>query len=334
MNILLTSVGRRSYLVEYFRKALKEDDRIIVSNANAMTTAMQMADKSYVSPIIYDKEYIPFIKDICKKENIDILLSLFDIDLPVLSAHKEEFKELGVRMIISDKSIVDICNDKLRMCEYLKDRGFYIPDTYTDISDENVKKSISASHPYMVKPRWGMGSIGIYQAEDFKELDIFYKRVNKDISSSYLRFESAADIDRAVLIQEKIEGIEYGLDIINDLEGNYINTVVKEKIAMRAGETDIARVIDYPLLKELGKCISKNLHHIANLDMDVIVKDERAYIIDMNVRFGGGYPFTHMAGVNLVKAIIKWSMNEKLEKDFFEPIYNEVYAKNIGMMKI
>ena len=50
-----------------------------------------------------------------------------------------------------------------------------------------------------------------------------------------------------------------------------------------------------------------NLH----LDMDLFVEKNEIYLLEMNARFGGGYPFSHLAGVNLPKAIIKWINKEK-----------------------
>ena len=35
----------------------------------------------------------------------------------------------------------------------------------------------------------------------------------------------------------------------------------------------------------------------------------------MNARFGGGYPFSHLAGVNLPKAIVKWLNKEEVSVD-------------------
>ena len=155
-----------------------------------------------------------------------------------------------------------------------------------------------------------MGSLNIFETESREELEVLYNKAKKNLEKSYLKFESEADMDRALLIQEKISGKEYGLDIFNDLNGNYIFTTVKEKIAMRSGETDIARIVDNEYLSVLGEKIGKTLAHIGNLDMDVIIKEDAAYIIDMNARFGGGYPFTHNAGVNELEAIIRYCRGE------------------------
>ena len=126
--------------------------------------------------------------------------------------------------------------------------------------------------------------------------------------------------------------MEYGLDIFNDLTGEYIKTTVKRKLAMRSGETDIAKVTDDESLQAMGKMIGQNLCHIGNLDMDVILSGETGYIIDMNARFGGGYPFTHSAGVNELEAIIRLCSGKKLN-DLSVKKYG-LFAKEITMLRI
>ena len=76
---------------------------------------------------------------------------------------------------------------------------------------------------------------------------------------------------------------------------------------MRAGETDIAETIDAEPFMMIAKQISKELRHIANLDVDCFVEEDgNICVLEMNCRFGGQYPFTHNAGVDEPKQIIKW----------------------------
>lgn len=334
MNILLTSVGRRGYLVRYFKNELALTDKIICTNSSSLATAMQEGDKAYVSPLIYDKAYIPFLLDICRRENIDILLSLFDIDLAILSRHKKEFEKIGVKVIISDEKLIDICNDKFKMYEFLREAGFDTLYTSLNIEDKYIKDSLEEDKKFILKPRWGMGSIGIYKTEDFLEARVLYKRIKKEIQNSYLKYESKNDFENCILIQEFISGEEFGLDIINDLEGNYIKTVVKEKIAMRGGETDIAKIVKNDILEEIGRKISMKTRHILNMDLDLIVNSKGIFIIDMNARFGGGYPFTHMAGVNVIKLLLDLVNKKEIDKNKLIPKYDEIYAKDINLLKI
>ena len=334
MNILLTSVGRRAYIIDYLRDVYKRlglAGNIIATNSDINTTAMSVADKAFESPIIYDEKYIPFLLDICKSEKIDMLISLFDIDLMILAKNKSRFEEMGVKVIVSNENIINICNDKFEMLKYLKKINMPVPKTYIDL-EEALKGADFDKNSYILKPRWGMGSLSIFEAENKKDLEVLYEKAKRSIQKSYLRFESGGDIDRAVLIQEKIKGDEYGLDIFNDFKGENLTVTVKRKLAMRSGETDIAKVIENKELENIGKKIAESLKHIGNLDMDILFDGQNAYIIDMNARFGGGYPFTHSAGVNELEALIRLCKNEKVN-DLSVKKYG-LFAKEITMLEL
>jgi len=334
MNILLTSVGRRAYIIDYLRDIYKDlglSGNVVATNSDMNTTAMSVADKAFESPLIYDKEYIPFLLDLCKNEKIDILISLFDIDLMILAKNKAEFEALGVKVIVSNEDVINICNDKFEMLEYLKKINMPVPETYLDL-DKALEYADFDNKTYILKPRWGMGSLSIFEAENKKELEVLYEKAKRSIQKSYLRFESNADINRAILIQEKIKGDEFGLDIFNNLEGENLSVTVKRKYAMRSGETDIAEVTENSELKAVGKKIAKSLSHIGNLDMDILLSDGKAYIIDMNARFGGGYPFTHNAGVNELEAIIRLCRGMELN-DLSVKKYS-LFAKEITMVEL
>ena len=58
MNILLTSAGRRSYLVDYFKEAVvKYDGKVHVSNSTKLCSSFECADYTFVTPDIYSNEY-------------------------------------------------------------------------------------------------------------------------------------------------------------------------------------------------------------------------------------------------------------------------------------
>lgn len=336
MNLLLTSVGRRSYLVEYFKSALNHQGKVFVANSTAVSPAFLVADEAVVVPQIYDSEYIPFLLEYCKKKHIQAIISLFDIDLPILARHKGDFQQIGTKVIVSDFEFVEICNDKWKTYIYLKENGLPVPRTYLnletakdDLADEKLQ------YPVMVKPRWGMGSIAVYQADNEEEMVVLYKKTKNEIKKSYLKYESAQNIEESVLIQQKITGQEYGMDVINDLKGNYVNTIVKRKAAMRSGETDCAITVDNPNIRNLGEQIAKMSNHIANLDVDVMQSEEGTYyVIEMNARFGGGYPFSHLAGVNLPQAIVNWLLDKPVEKAMFSPRMGIFGQKDIRIVEL
>lgn len=334
MNILFTSVGRRSYLVKYFRDILGDTGEVHVANSSAISPAFLIADRSVVTPLIYDENYIPFLLDYCRKNNIDAVISLFDIDLPILAKNRGSFEKIGTTVVVSDYETVDICNDKWKTFCYLSEQGFSVPTTFISLDTAiTCLNKGDISYPVMVKPRWGMGSIAVYEAENEEELRVFFAKTKRNIQNTYLKYESSVDAERSVLIQEKLKGQEYGLDVISDLDCNYVTTIAKIKYAMRSGETDCAVTVDKLELKQLGKRISEAMHHRANLDVDVFAVDNKYYILEMNARFGGGYPFSHLAGVNLPLAIVNWLRNEIVEKDVLTERINVMGQKDIKIVE-
>jgi len=314
MNILLSSVGRRSYLVEYFKKTLeKEGGKVIGVNSEAFSSGMIACDKSFLVPLVTNKEYIPRLLDIAKQENVSMIVSLFDIDLPVLSQAKSLFAKEGIEIVVSSEKVIEIANDKWKTYNFLKENNIPTPLTYVRLTDalESLKDK-SLEYPLFVKPRWGMGSIGIYRADNKEELLFFYQYIQKQIKESYLNSMST-DQNESVLIQKFIDGTEYGVDILNDLSAQYVMSVAKEKLAMRAGETDAAIVVDIPALTKLSSELSKVLQHIGNLDIDVLFDGKDYYVLELNARFGGGFPFSYLAGADFPTMLKDMVSGEKIK---------------------
>ena len=315
MNILLSCVGRRSYLVDYFKEVVSTTGgKVIGANSESGTTGMNACDVAYVVPSVTDSNYIDSLIEIAKKETVEMIVSCFDIDLPYLAQAKERFLEHNITAIISSEEIIDIANDKYKTYLFLKEKQILTPETYCSyaevIKDLNLN---NLSYPLFIKPRWGMGSIGVYKADDLEELNFYYNSVKKQIKNSYLSKLSSSDLDESVLIQEYIAGKEYGIDIFNDLEGNFLMSIEKEKLGMRSGETDGAIIIKNEELSILSQKISKSLKHVANLDMDVLYDGKDYYVLEFNARFGGGFPFSYLAGANLLQLLVDMVNGDKIQ---------------------
>lgn len=335
MNILITSAGRRGYLIKYFKEALNGAGKIYVGNSDRLSSAFYYADEHVVTPLIYEKNYIPFLLEYCIKNDISVILSLFDIDLLVLSKNKELFKQNGITVIVSDEEVIKKCNDKWNTYQFYIKNQISTPKTYLRPEDVlNAVKKEEIVYPLIIKPRWGMGSIAIEEADEEEELLFLFQRCVKKIESTYLKYESAFEGEYPVVIQEKICGQEYGMDIINDLDGHFCVNVIRRKCAMRAGETDCAIVERNSEVDRIAKNLSEKLHHIGNLDVDLFITNDEVYLLEMNARFGGGYPFSHLAGVNLPGAIIKWIRNEALGSELEIKRYGQIIQKDIGFVNL
>lgn len=307
-NILLTSVGRRAYLVDWFKEALAGKGEVHVANSESSTPAFAAADCAEVCPLIYSEEYIPFLMDYVRENHIGALFSLFDVDIPVLASRRAEFARLGCFPVIASPRTAEVCNDKLAAARFLGKTGIATVPTYLGAdSFLDAVGSGKAAFPAYVKPRWGMGSIGVLDAANEPELRAACSMVSRKVASSYLRFESAADANAAVIVQPAVEGVECGMDVMNGLDGRYRGCTARRKVAMRAGETDVAEtVVGDPRFDALARTISEAFAFPGNMDVDVFDTPDGLVVLEMNARFGGGYPFSHMAGANLPASLVSW----------------------------
>ena len=333
MNVLLTCAGRRNYLVKYFQEALRSRGQVFAADVCADAPALKQADKSFVIPSIDQAAYIDTVLTMCQQHRVLLLISLNDLELQVLAKHSTRFLEVGTIPVISSSEVVDRCFDKWETFKFLKASDLDTPNTYLSLSGalEALARG-DITFPLVVKPRWGTASIGIEYPEDSEELDLDYTRAKKRLPRTILREISATDPDRSVLIQERLRGQEYGLDIVNDLDGHYVCTFVKRKIAMRAGETDRAIPFESDWLEGIGAVIGRKLGHIGVLDCDAIVVQDKCYVLDLNPRFGGGYPFSHIAGANLPAVLLAWANREQPDAEWLKVQPNITSSKCDGLV--
>ncbi|WP_075981910.1 ATP-grasp domain-containing protein [Bacillus massilinigeriensis] len=289
MNILFCSAGRRVKLLNYFQEELsKIGGKVVAVDCESSAPALQFADiAETVSPITHP-DYLKQIRQLCKKYNIQAIISLIDPELTLLSEHKEEFEKGNIKVIVSDKEIVETCFDKYKTHQILEKN--HIPTVPTFIKFRDVMRAIEGDYikyPLIAKPRTGSASIGISLINTVDELKKIFME-NKEI-----------------VLQPYIEGEEYGVDCYVDLiNQRTTNIFCKKKLGMRAGETDRSiAVYDEELIQLINRVLGK-LELIGPIDIDCF-KTSKGYLIsEINPRFGGGYLHAHSVGQNYVKNII------------------------------
>lgn len=318
MNILLTSIGRRSYIVNYFKEALNGEGKVFVSNTSK-TIAVKNADGFLQTPLIYDVNYISTLLKFCVENNVKFVLSLFDIDLLVLAKNRKLFETNGIKVILAEPEVIELCNDKWKTYEFLLRNDIGTAKTYLSELDvvNDLERNV-INFPIIIKPRWGMASIGLYIVDDLDELKYFAAKCRKEIFNSYLKYESSFTPDEVVIFQEKLLGQECGVDVINDLNGNFVGCFPKSKILMRAGETDLGCTIEPGMFVEISQKISSLLKHEAICSVDCFVYENDIKVIELNCRISGHYPLSHLAGVNLPLQIIKWMKGDVTDSDLFK----------------
>lgn len=288
MNCLMLSAGRRCELLKDFRKTMGDNGKIVATDISVTAPAIYMADKYYIVPRIDDDNYIPTILDICKKEEIQAVTTLIDPEIMILAEHRKEFEEIGVEVLAPYKETAELCFDKFRMFQYLKEKNIRTVLTYGDI--ESFEEGIARKEidfPVFVKPRRGSGSVGARKITNMEHL------------------KEAMIQDQSLIIQEFMGD---ALDIDADI---YVDTISNQAVSLfskRKLETKIGGASKTVSFKDekLNQFASKALEVFkfnGPIDMDLWYKDGEYYLSEINPRFGGGYLHAYGAGVDFIKLI-------------------------------
>lgn len=290
---------------------------VIAKDCSELVPAIYDADKYFIVPKIDDEGYLDIILSICKENNIKAVLSLIDPELSLLAENKEKFLEIGTTPIISDYDIVEMCFDKYRFYEFLIQNGFKTVKSYID--REAFYRDVEAgymNYPVFVKPIKGSASININKVSNKEEIELLFSRFDN------------------LMIQEFMDGVEYGADVYIDMISNEpVVIFTKEKIKMRAGETDKSvSMKDEKLFKIIKNLVNKTgLKGI--IDIDIFKIDGEYYISEVNPRFGGGYPHAYECGVNVPRMIIN-NLDGKVNDNVIGQYDQDVYMMKFNEVNV
>ncbi len=325
MNILFTCAGRRNYLLGYFKEI--RGVRVYACDASIYAPALYIADEFFIVPEVYDSKYVEILLGEACNRKIDAIIPLNDLELPILSFNRNLFEEQGIRIVVSDKEVIDLCFDKYRTLAFSDSLSIEKIPTFINLNEATEYRKKNPGCNFIIKPRWGTASIGISYPKNDDELIYQYNFTKEKLVTTFLNEISSTDYENSVLIQKVIKGQEYGIDIINNLDREYEATLIRKKISMRAGETDKAETVLDDNLSKIGKEIGEKIKHTGVLDCDMFVENGKFYLLEMNPRFGGGYPFSHAAGANVPLAIIEWLKGNQTPTGCFDYKNNFISAK-------
>lgn len=302
-NILLTCAGRRHYLAQYFHEELKGRGKVVGTDMDLTAPALVACDEVVQVPAVSAPNYLDSLLDAIKQHEINLIFSLNDLEVGLLSANRDFiYKETGALVYVPPQETLRVCLDKWATFQFASAHGISAPQSWLSVSDAlHSIEQAEASFPLMVKPRWGSASIGLFKVDDADSLENAFTICTEAINSSALANLGQQD---AVIIQEFIEGPEYGVDVLFNKSQELIGFTAKRKLAMRAGETDKSVTVDRAPFEQSVSVIARQLPHRGNMDCDFIERDGELYLLELNPRFGGGYPFTHLAGANHVRMLI------------------------------
>lgn len=295
-NILITSAGKRVALTKYFKETLNRfypEAKVFITDMNPeMAPVSYVCDGAFKVPRVTAPEYHAELLKICDENDVGMIIATIDTELLLLADLKEKFREKGIHVMVSDKAFVTMCRDKRNTGAFFESHGVRVP------------KEVDKYHPtfpLFAKPYDGSLSTNLHYIKTADELT---QEILDDPKLLFMEY-----IDKKVYK-------EYTVDMYFGKDNKVKCIVPRERIEIRAGEINKGRAekneILYFLKDKLGYiegcvgCICVQLFfHPETKDM---------VGIEINPRFGGGYPLTYMAGGNFPELLIReYFLGENVE---------------------
>ncbi|MGP0051066.1 MAG: ATP-grasp domain-containing protein [Solirubrobacteraceae bacterium] len=284
--VLLTGVGKRYDIVSAFA----QHATVIAADPNPLAPAQYAAHHRHAVPPIHDPGYVPALRALCDELGVRAVVPLTDLDLEVLARARADGQ---LPAFVPDPEIARATFDKYEAHLLLQRLG--LPSPPTVLPGEPVDY-----YPVMVKPRQGSGARSIHPAPDARAAEFFIDYVKEP-----------------VMVQKLMDGPEFSIDCLCDLDGRCLNAIPRTMIESRGGESIKGTVIDDGELIALGSSVVEALGARGPCTVQVF-RDSKVGlgITDVNTRFGGAFPapmYAALPGRTYPELIVRMARGERIE---------------------
>jgi carbamoyl-phosphate synthase large subunit len=284
--VLLTGVGKRYDIVSAFA----QHATVVAADPNPLAPAQYAAHHRAAVPRIEDPAYVPALQSLCERHDVKAVVPLTDLDIEVLACARVAGE---LPAFVPDPDIARATFDKYEAHLLLTRLG--LPSPPTVLPGEWVE-----SYPVMVKPRRGSGARSIHRADDERATEFFVEYVREP-----------------TMVQWFMDGPEFSIDILCDLNGRCLNAIPRTMIESRGGESIKGTVIADPELISLGQRVAEALGVRGPATVQVFRDAQIGLgITDVNTRFGGAFPapmYAALPGRTYPELIVRMARGEEIE---------------------
>lgn len=251
----------------------------------------KLCNQFYQAPFATSKDYIPFLIDLCKKEDIRFILPLTDLEIDFLNLNRKIFKDNGILLCIQTSEVLAIARNKFRLYETFRNDP-KIPTIKTCLLS-NPDKEIS--FPCIAKPYNGRSSEGLIRNASKEQV------LNIPNKKDYI-------------LQEQIVGDIFTVDYCRSSKtGAECIVPRKELLRTKNGAGLTIQISTANRLFLQTSHIGKRLNINGCVNMEYIFNGYDYFLIDINPRFSAGIAFSSMMGYDFVNNHIRCFIHEQIE---------------------
>ena len=242
-------------------------------------------------PVTDQKAYLEQMEEAVKREQVDFLLPLTDVEVDVLSKERSRFLSLGCIVCTPGEDCVSLCRDKLRCGNHLRERG-----ACTTIPTAPAEKFSpkEGDFPLMLKPVNGRSSQG---------LQVVHNR------EQYL---SALSRREDYIAQPYLSGSILTVETARDGMGQVWAVVRRELLRTVNGLGTTVEILPGHPLETICGDIAREVGLLGVVNMEFIEHEGQYFFLEINPRFSGGVGFVLASGVDFAGAEIAIHQGKEL----------------------
>lgn len=324
INVLSTACG--AMFMPGFFNCLKDN-----GERNIKIVGVDMADNPMMGNLInrYYKvppytaaDYVNILLNICEKEKIDIFFPHISMELPIILDRIEEFREIGVKVSMSDSPMLLIANNKLKLYDYMKKNGLKTPEYYPVTSVETLKENSAKlgypEKPVVVKITESSGSRGVrIIRSDFSRSDAFLHQkpnsLNISMDEMCKIIDECGDLPDTIVMQY-LPGCEYTVDLLAD-HGKTLYIAGRRNYESNMSIAMATVIEKKEEAYSLCKAIVSMLGLDGNIGFDFMLDmNDNPILTDLNPRITATIIVYKEGGLNLPYLRVKQLLREELPK--------------------
>lgn len=294
MRFLITAIGSMS--AECAIKQLKQDGHYVVGcdiYPGEWHYEKKLCDSFYRAPFATnEEEYIHFLLDICKTEQLSYLIPLTDLEIDVIDRSRNEFEKSGIVLCMQSAEVLKIARNKDALYRaFLEDDE--VPSIKTCLLTELPD---DFPFPCIAKPYNGRSSEGLLRNATREQV---------------LAIENKS----VYIIQEQLDGNVFTVDYVrNSKSGKDASVPRQELLRTKNGAGLTVHTCNDEVLLRLVSHIGNTLKINGCVNMEFIYCNGKYYLIDINPRFSAGVAFSVVSGYNMILNHIRCFSNEDIDK--------------------
>lgn len=298
---LLSSAGRRGSLVRLLRQQ-RIDGRlssVVATDRSELSAAGRLADVFEQVPPVRDAAFIERTLEIALKHDVGVIIPTIDPEIEVYALSRDIFADHGIDVWVSTPEVSRLGWDKWALHQWLRQQNLPTVDTF---EAKNCPPQ-GLRGPVVAKPRSGSSGIGVVFADSLDALMI-------------------DRLDETYIIQTRAPGFEVTVDFAVGKTGRVLGIVPRRRIEVRGGEVSKGVTVDYAEVIDVAREVATRLpgaHGALNVQVFFEPSSGEINIIEINPRFGGGYPLAHLAGANFFDALLRDGRGEEVDELSWEP---------------